>query len=360
MLRRATQSLLGTAAAVVDYAASSAAYARGARARRANRAESLNHAERMSALGLLDARYREIGDRMEIRAPRAGLAPSWQRRRALPDGGEVCDLQWPSDHVTALPEVASRYAQGMENKNAAARVWLHPEPRPAAVLVHGYLAGGYSVEENIWPSSWLYRLGLDLAFFVLPFHGVRAIRGRRGAPPFPSSDPRVTNEGFRQAIGDLRDLTQWLHARGSAEIGVMGMSLGGYTTALAATAEPRLSFAVPIIPLASMADFARDQGRLGSTQEEAEREHGALDLVHRHVSPLHRKPLLSGDRMLVIAAKADRITPISHAERLAAHFGARLDTWHGGHLLQFGRAEKFRAVGRLLNRLGVIEDTRAE
>lgn len=44
----------------------------------------------------------------------------------------------------------------------------------------------------------------------------------------------------------------------------MGMSLGGYSTSLLATVEPRLAFAVPIIPLASVADFALEQGQLGA------------------------------------------------------------------------------------------------
>ena len=39
---------------------------------------------------------------------------------------------------------------------------------------------------------------------------------------------------------------------------------------------------------------------------------------------------------------------------LADHFGAPLSTWHGGHLLQFGRSDGFREIGRMLNRLGVI------
>jgi pimeloyl-ACP methyl ester carboxylesterase len=262
-----------------------------------------------------------------------------------------------------LPEVAQRYARGDDNARAAARLWLHPQHgsrrRPVVVLVHGYLAGRHSMEEGVWPSSWLYgELGLDLAFFVLPYHGVRKRRAALAAPAFPSSDPRVTNEGFRQAMGDLGDLVSWLQSQGHPEVGVMGMSLGGYTTALAATVHPRLSFAVPVIPLTSLADFARDQGRLGEDDAQAELEHAALDAVHAWVSPLHRAPKLAPDRMMILAAEADRITPIRHAERLAEHFGAPLHRWHGGHLLQLGRSEGFREVGRFLNRIGVVADRR--
>jgi dienelactone hydrolase len=167
----------------------------------------------------------------------------------------------------------------------------------------------------------------------------------------------MTNEGFRQTMFELQSLVSWLLHMGHPQVAMMGMSLGGYTTALAATVEPRLSCAIPVIPLGSIADFARDQGRLGATPGETEREHSALDAVHRVVSPLHRAPLLAGDRMWIVAADADRITPVEHAHRLGRHFGTTVSTWHGGHLLQFGRRDQFRSIGRFLRRQGMTEPT---
>ena len=334
--------------------ATRAAYAGSARRRAGNRAEGLDHGARMEALERLEALYADRGDDW-FRAPRA-IAPTAERVRRLGDG-VVEDLRWSSDYSPWAAGVAERYLRGRENQQAAARIWRHArtEDRPAVVLVHGYLGGHHGMEERIWPMRWLYRkLGLDVGLFVLPYHGVRGIAGRRGPPPFPGSDPRMTNEGFRQAMGDLRDLVRWLRDRGNRQVGVMGMSLGGFTTSLAATVEPELAFAVPIIPLASQADFARDQGRLGSNPEEEALEHAALERVYASVSPLHRDLAISQERVLVIAAEADQITPVHHAERLASHFGAPLSTFAGGHLLQLGRAEAFRRLGRLLGELGVV------
>jgi dienelactone hydrolase len=185
----------------------------------------------------------------------------------------------------------------------------------------------------------------------LPFHAVRAAKDRRGPPPFPGADPRMTNEGFRQAMFDLRALVAFLKkARGAPSVGVMGMSLGGYSTSLLATVERDLSFVVPIIPLASLADFAQEQGRLGSG-EEARMQHDALEEANRIVSPLARPSLVPSERVLVVAAASDRITPMSHAERLAKHFGSELVRFEGGHLLQFGRGEAFRTIGRWLQKV---------
>ncbi len=270
----------------------------------------------------------------------------------MPSGGSVVDLAWSSDYQPFLGGMAERYDRP-ENRVAAARMFRGREPRPVAICVHGYLGGHYGMEERAFPVRWFYKIGLDVALFVLPFHGVRA-NPRRNAPPFPGADPRMTNEGFRQAMADLSDFVQWLGHRGHSDVGILGMSLGGYTTALAATVVPDLAFGIPIIPLGSFPDIARDQGRIGSAPEQIAEQYAGLERVHRVISPLRRKPLLSPKQLLVIGAKADQITPIAHARRLATHFGAPMEAWHGGHLLQFGRAEGFRRIGRLLNELGVI------
>jgi hypothetical protein len=116
--------------------------------------------------------------------------------------------------------------------------------------------------------------------------------------------------------------------------------------------EDRLSFAVPIIPLASISDVAEKLGRLVGTEEEQTLQRMALERAHRAVSPLARPARLPPERILVAGAEGDRITPPDHARRLADHFGSPLEMFTGGHLLQLGRAQAFRAVGRLLGRLG--------
>jgi pimeloyl-ACP methyl ester carboxylesterase len=136
---------------------------------------------------------------------------------------------------------------------------------------------------------------------------------------------------------------------------VMGMSLGGYTTSLLATVDDRLSFAVPMIPLASIAHLARSLGRFTGSPDEQRAQFEGLEAAHRAVSPLARPSRVDPARMLVLAAEGDRITPIEHARSLSQHFGAPLHVFPGGHILQFGRAEAFRAVGRLLGGLGLFE-----
>jgi pimeloyl-ACP methyl ester carboxylesterase len=352
LIEMSTRRLFGAAAAAVDLAVRHTALARTGGQKNA---QALRHEVRIALLHRLRDRYTRLGaDERFFRAPRR-IAPAESVRLVRPDGVRIIDVSWPSDYETFLPEVQEQYDRVEENGTATARLVVHGEPRPIAILIHGYLGGVHRMERRIWPLPFLERMGMDVALFVLPFHGPRS-RGRIGElPPFPGADPRITNEGFRQAMADFRDFVMWLAARGHQKIGVMGMSLGGFSTALAATLETSLAFAVPIIPLASIADAARLNGHLGETPEETAEQHRGLESVHRMTSPLHRDLAISPSSVLIVGAEADRITPIENARKLAQHFRCRLETMHGGHLVQFGRNDRFRSIGRFLNELGVVD-----
>ncbi len=348
-MAKPVNGILGAAAATFDRAVLAAVRLRGGA--QTARAERLSHDERMLRLAAIRDSYaaKELWDGPDaFFVPPSLIAPRLDRVRTMAGGVDVMDASWPSDVVPYLPEVRESYLAHEANRTARARLYLTPSPRPAMVLIHGYMAGHWSLEERAWPIGWLARR-YDLALALLPFHALRSRADRKGPPPFPGADPRFTNEGFRQAIFDLRALVRFLRARGAPRVGVMGMSLGGYSTSLLATVESGLDFAVPIIPLASLADFAREQGRLG-TGAEASAQQAALEEANRIVSPFARPSLVPKERVLILAAEADRITPIAHAERLALHFGARVVRFPGGHLLQFGRAEAFRELGRWLPR----------
>lgn len=350
--------VVGSTAGLVDRAVAVAMQARGRNERA--RADAMSHADRMVALAAVHAAYE-------------GEALVADKARFFPTPGEVelglrrvrpgvWEAAWPSAYEPFLSAVAERYLSRIENRTARARFYLTGTPeaqtsRPAVIAVHGYMGGQWLIEENVWPIDWLLRRGLDVVLPVLPLHAGRA-GSHRGAPAFPSSDPRLTNEGFRQAVTDIRTIVRWLRARGAPKVGIMGMSLGGYTSALTATVTDELDFVMPMIPLASIADFAREQGRLGRSALEEDEQHAALERANWVVSPLARPLALPQTRALIVAAENDRITPIAHASRLASHFGCEMMTIAGGHLVQIGRAEAFRALGAMLEREGIIAPRR--
>jgi pimeloyl-ACP methyl ester carboxylesterase len=339
--------MLGAAAGVVDRALLAAMQARTDR-----RADGMPHEERMQRLAEIPPLYEGAAD--------AFFAPPRDIDLTLREVRHgVWESQWASGYEPFLEDLSERYLSGIENRTARARFYLGPSTkRPAVIAIHGYMGGAWFFEENQWPIEWLNRRGLDVALPVLPFHAGRA-GARRGGPSFPSADPRMTNEGFRQAVADLRTLVRFFRTRGAPHVGVMGMSLGGYTTALMATVvdEGEIDFVMPLIPLASLADFAREQGRLG-VGSHADEQHAALERANFIASPFARPLKVRKERALVVAAEHDRVTPVRHAERIAAHFECDMRTVGGAHLIQLGRGDAFRALASMLEREGIIAPKR--
>lgn len=346
MIRSLTRKVLGSAAAAVDLMATAAVSAHAART---GQTRERPHDDRVRLLERLEARFRDAPLDGFFASP-AAIVPGERRVRALSQGGAVTDLSWSSDYAPLDPEITERYLSARENAVAVARAFRGPQKRPVAILIHGYMAGPFAFEERVWPITRLYRAGFDVVLFTLPFHGLRARPGYGAVPEFPGEDPRVNVEGFRHAVFDLQNLIDWLLRQGHPRAGVIGMSLGGYTAALLAGAEPRLDFVVPVIPLSSLADFAREQGSLSPIPEQAAQQHTLLESIYRRVNPVARPVLVAAERSLVIAAKADRVTPAAHARRLSAHLRAPLHSFYGGHLLQLGRAEAFERVVELMQR----------
>jgi len=346
MLNKVKDRLLGGAAGLVDRAATLAVEA-GSKAGRGPRL-AVSHATRMAFLERVALEY-AVDDSAPFFAEPEAPSPSL-RRVGQSSGPSVFDVIWPSNYTPFRASYADRYGATRENHLAAARLFTRRPARPVVIIIHGYMSGAFAIEEHMWPLAELDARGFDVALFVLPFHGTRARAGRALVPEFPSSDPRMNLEGFRQAVGDLRALVRSLR-QSHGKVGLMGMSLGGYTAALAASVEPDLAFLVPVVPLASLVDFASEQGSLSADPHEAAREREILERIYRPVSPFSFPSRVAPENTLVIGARADRVTPITHARSLAAHLRAPLIAFRGGHLLQVGRRESFERVYSLLERI---------
>lgn len=267
-------------------------------------------------------------------------------------GVPMVDLRWTSGARAIDPTVQARFERDTHNREARVRwVGAPSSGRPVMILVHGYLGGHPDWELRLLPVLQWRSWGFDVAVVSLPFHGPRRAPSDKVAPKFPSVDPAWNIETFRLAIIELRELVAIAKDRGAPSVGVFGMSLGGYTSALLATAEPTLSICVPMIPLASLADFSRAHKRFPGEPHEREELHAALDRAMAPVSPVHRRPVIDRERIVILSAEGDRITHPLHAHRLAEHTGAKHVTFAGGHLLQFGRRSALAAVEPIVRAL---------
>jgi len=318
-----------------------------------------------AALGARLARAREFYRDPRFLDPGAFfLAPSPLRanvrRIGTPPDGDLLDVSYTTDFVPVFPEARADGIGQAARRPGIARWWRHRRAgHPAMLCIHGYAGGHLWLERLAFDARRFYRAGVDVLIYVLPYHGPRTPRGaRRSGEPFFDIDLVTTNEAFAQAIYELRALLRYVRAAGTGPVGAFGMSLGGYTTALLASVEPELAFAVPMIPLTSLPDMMWAQGhgdeRLTRAIEHGWSLAGLREFFAVH-APLVRTPLVAPERRLIIAALGDRICPPAHADALWRHWGEPRIHWYpGGHLAQFRRGVALREVRTLLRDTGLL------
>ncbi len=272
--------------------------------------------------------------------PPALEKPSVTRTR-ITGAGRLEHLRFESEYEPNDPEIRDGYLSHRRNRMAHAYLWRHPSgPRPTLICIHGYGMGRISLDARVWDVDWLHRrLGLDVAAVVLPLHGPRSILRRSGAG-FLDSHPLWTNAAFGQAIWELRRLAGWLGSQGAPLLGVFGMSLGGYTAALFASIESRLSCAITMVPVVSLTALLRRdlseekrlaQEALGLTEE-------VLEQAWAPHAPLGHAPKVEKQGRLIVAGLADRICPPDQAQALFEHWERPAIHWFPGtHLVPIGR-----------------------
>ena len=278
-----------------------------------------------------------------------------------PLGTQIVDISFASAYRPYHPMARDSYLSVTENMTAHARWWTSDRGRPTIVLIHGWGAGSHWMTERAFVLPYWLRHGYDVLAFQLPFHGNRAPAGvGKSGAMFPSANPLRTNEGFGHAIYDLRALSMLMRKRGASAVGVMGMSLGGYTTALwtsiAGPSDPGgVDFSVAMIPAVSMSRLFWQHGEDSPARRRASKAGITEDMLAEAFevhAPTTRAPRVPKDRLYVIAGRGDRITPPDQAETLARHWDREIIWFDGGHLTQVGRGDALRSVRRALGTHG--------
>jgi len=261
-------------------------------------------------------------------------------RIAVRGFGSAERLRFESDYEPADPEVRDAFLGAQANRIAEAWLWRDGgAPRPALVCIHGYTGGRPALDARMFELNRLRGLGLDVALFVLPLHGSRAL-GRRSGQGFLGGDPLWTSAAAGQAVWDLRRLTGWLRSEGAPVVGVLGGSLGGYIAALYASLDGRLGCAVPQVPAVRLARLVWTE--LPEAQRRALEAAGAsealLDEAWASHAPLRHRPRLAPESRMIVAGAADRVCTPAHARALHAHWpGSEIHWFPGSHLVHLGR-----------------------
>lgn len=309
----------------------------------------------------------ESGDPSRFFAPPpTGIRVRTRRARLTrfhPKDGVCDDLWFDSPYVPVNPRERAPYLRHAANRMAHARHWRHHDgPRPTVMAIHGFSADLYLLNEWFFALPWLYEMGFDVCLFTLPFHGQRQTRYSMfsGHGFFAGGINRI-NEAFGQAVSDFRIFVDHFEgALGVKKLGVTGVSLGGYTAALLAAIEPRLSFAIPNVPVVSIPDLVHEWEPIGTLVRLALRQQKLTLEDARYLlavsCPLTYRPKLEKDRLFVIGGVGDRLAPPKHSRLLWDHWDrCRIHWFPGSHLVHLDRGDYLRQFARFVRSVGFFD-----
>jgi len=235
------------------------------------------------------------------------------------------------------PELPGRDRWLGYEKNRTSHAWVlrHQKPGPWLVCVHGFGMGNPGRDIPAFRAKQLHeRAGLNVALIALPVHGPRA-PGRFSGMEFLGLSPIDLVHAESQAVWDLRRLIGWIRKQEATHVGVFGISLGGYTSAVLAGVEDGLSCVIAGVPPSDL--IATGEG-LATTLERRRADAAGVGYerdraVQRVVSPLALAPRLERERRFIFAATGDQFVPLAQVRALWLHWERPRISWcTGGHV----------------------------
>jgi hypothetical protein len=258
------------------------------------------------------------------------------------------DLQFESEIQTPFPE---------SNRVIYSR-WSDPEHPNQRVIVgvDGIVQFRDSwfrtLAEQVVPAGW------DVVMMDAPFNHRRTPTGYRpGQLLLGGNYYHLLNTG-RQSILDLRSLVESLQGD-AEEIGLIGVSLGGWmVTTLSQIVSP-LKFLYAVTPPLEMSWMLREGGAIvraawqGLSQDDLSWDE--MQTLMRPLSPYHYRPTMSPENIRFYTARYDRFVSTSRIEQYSKAIGAQLEQWPCGHITATCRREVAKDIGQQIReQFGVV------
>lgn len=269
-------------------------------------------------------------------------------------------LVFTSPFEAVNPAMREDHASLRPNEKVEARGYFHDDrPRPTVLVLHGYFASAFAINERFFLVRRMLEAGLDVVLVQLPFHGLRKPHGTilDGQAVMTPRYHRVM-EAFAQGMLDLRILVRHLRATRGVPIGVTGYSWGGGHAAMLAALEPSLDFAIPVGQVASMVDVTLTWPTRHYLRARFRDPRPMVRRMRRIIaatSPLSHRPAIPPERILFAVGRGDRIAPPGHTYAVhAAWKGTRLHVGRGGHVAYWDRGAVLAAELDFLRSIGVL------
>jgi dienelactone hydrolase len=227
---------------------------------------------------------------------------------------------------------------------------LSPGKHPAVVVLH-ILGGDFELSRLF--CRHMAQNGVGALFLKLPYYGERRPEGVNKR--MISEDPNETIASMRQGVLDIRRAAAFLAGQPEVDpeqLGIFGISLGGITTALASTAEPRFGKICMMLAGGDMAQIAWESPELKDVRDRWVAKSATREQFYetlKCIDPVTYGKNVQGRKMLMLNASNDEVIPKSCTIALWKAFGEPEIVWYdAGHYsaVRFifdalGRATKF-------------------
>jgi dienelactone hydrolase len=232
----------------------------------------------------------------------------------------IWELTFPSPVVT-----------GEEKNNTVHCEYFCPRaagPHPAVIMLH-ILGGDFDLSRVFCRS--LAQQGVAALFVKMPYYGPRRTPG--SSARMVSYDPESTVRGMTQAVLDVRQAVAWLAVQDEVDpqrLGIMGISLGGITSALAAAAEPRLQNVCLILAGGDIGQVAWDSRHLAPLRARWAAQggtHESLVELLAPIDPVTYAKNVQGRRILMLNAEHDEVIPRACTDSLWRALGKPEIVW---------------------------------
>jgi hypothetical protein len=260
--------------------------------------------------------------------------------RRSPGSYQWTDLSFPSAHVAVSAPFRALSASSYQANDTVHARWIrHTDgrSRPTMIFLHSWMQPMSIFEDVMLLPRFARRLDVDVMSVHLPYHGRRKPKNAAfHGEYFWTADLVRTFEAMRQSVLDVRALVGWLEERGTASIGVMGVSLGGMVALALACFEERLNFCIPVAAHLDLAGVLADAGLLLPMREELQRHGWRPEDVSAYTRSLGLDtvvPTIDRDRILYVVGTHDRILAAHRCEALWRRWGEPpIHRFAGGHL----------------------------
>ncbi len=247
-------------------------------------------------------------------------------------------MTFESGYVPHMGEAGrNRWLSYTPNHTAHCWVLRHSGPaRPWLINIHGYRMGMPCMDLPCFHAGALHESkGLNILQYVLPLHGPRKIG--------PTSGDGVLSPGYvnlihtqAQAMFELRRIITWLKKEQEAqEVGVHGISLGGYTTALLSGLQGGLACAIAGVPAVNLVRAARRLGQrnLLYFMDNIGMPWDDIEKMTQVISPTALKPKIALKKRYIYAGLFDRLARPGDPLGLWRHWGQpKIEWYHGNHI----------------------------